>query len=160
MHRLLLLFVVLLGAQSAWAAESRASGHGGQHLSSATALPQRNGVLAWQALSGVERVRENDRFVPRFPPSIEALRGSEIRLQGYMMPLERADMQKEFILTAAPPSCAFCVFAGPERAVDVRAKKPIRFGFQAIVVSGRLSLIHDDPMGLYYHLTDAVAVTP
>lgn len=35
---------------------------------------------------------------------------------------------------------------------------PVEYGFDPVVVSGRFVVLRDDPMGLYYRLTDAVAV--
>ena len=35
-----------------------------------------------------------------------------------------------------------------------------KYGFEPIVVSGKFVVLNDDPMGLYYRLTDAVPVTP
>jgi hypothetical protein len=43
--------------------------------------------------------------------------------------------------------------------VEVQAKTPVKYGFEPIVVSGRLTVLRDDPMGLYYRLTEAVPVT-
>jgi len=37
------------------------------------------------------------------------------------------------------------------------AKNPVKYGFDPIVLSGKLAVLKDDPMGLYYRLVDAVA---
>jgi hypothetical protein len=41
----------------------------------------------------------------------------------------------------------------------VVAKAPVKYGFDPIVLSGRFVVLKDDPLGLYYRLTDAVSVT-
>lgn len=59
--------------------------------------------------------------------------------------------------TAVPPSCAFCLPAGPDQLVEVQARTAVKYGFEPIVVSGKFAVLKDDEMGLYYRLTDAVA---
>jgi len=45
---------------------------------------------------------------------------------------------------------------GPESMVEVKAKKPLAYGMEAVVLSGKLSVLKDDPTGVFYRLTDAV----
>ena len=40
--------------------------------------------------------------------------------------------------------------------IEVRAKADVRYGFDAILLSGKLQVLKDDPAGLYYRLIDAV----
>jgi hypothetical protein len=122
-------------------------------------LPELKGVVPWKTLAQVEAVKVKDRFVPQFSNNITALDKKEVKLQGFMMPLDMGEKQKRFILSALPPSCAFCLPGGPDQLVEVQAKTPVKYGFEPIVVSGKLIVLRDDPMGLYYRLTDAVAVT-
>lgn len=122
-------------------------------------LPELKGVVSWKTLAQVEAVRQKDKFVPQFSSNVTVLDKKEVRLQGFMMPLEMGEKQKRFILAALPPSCAFCLPGGPEQLVEVQAKAPVKYGFEPIVISGRLTVLKDDPMGLYYRLTDAVVVS-
>jgi len=119
-------------------------------------LPDLKGVVSWKILSQVEAVRLKDKFVPKFSGSVTALDKKEIRLQGFMLPLDMGEKQKRFILTALPPSCAFCLPGGPDQLVEVQAKTPVKYGFEPIVVTGKFVVLKDDEMGLYYRLTDAV----
>ena len=125
---------------------------------SARILPELKGVVSWKTLAQVESVKLKDRFVPQFSNNIIKLDKTEVRLQGFMMPLDMGEKQKRFILTAVPPSCAFCMPAGPDALVMVQAKSPVKYGFEPIVMSGKLIVLKDDPMGLYYRLDDAVAI--
>jgi hypothetical protein len=122
-------------------------------------LPELKGVVSWRTLAQVEAVRQKDRFIPQFSSNVLALDKQEVKLQGFMMPLDMGERQKRFILAAMPPSCAFCMPGGPDQLVEVQAKTPVKYGFEPVVVSGRLVVLKDDPMGLYYRLTDAVAIT-
>ena len=120
-------------------------------------LPELKGVVSWKTLAQVTPVKEKDKFVPQFAKDVSALDKKEVKLQGYMMPLDTGERQKRFLLTAMPPSCAFCMPGGPDQLVEVQAKNPVKYGFDPIVVTGKFVVLKDDPMGLYYRLTDAVA---
>ena len=121
-------------------------------------LPEVKGVVSWKTLAEVQTVKQKDKFVPQFSNTIVALDKKEVKLQGFMMPLEMGDRQKRFMLTSMPPSCAFCLPGGPDQLVEIQAKSPVKYGFEPIIVTGRMTVLRDDPMGLYYRLTDAVLV--
>jgi hypothetical protein len=121
-------------------------------------LAELKGVVSWKTLGEVQVVKQKDKFVPQFSNTIAGLDKKEVRLQGFMMPLEMGDRQKRFILSAMPPSCAFCLPGGPDQLVEIQAKTAVKYGFEPIVVSGKLAVLKDDPMGLYYRLTDAVLI--
>jgi uncharacterized protein len=120
-------------------------------------LPELKGVVSWKTLGQVTPVRQQDRFIPQFSKDVSALDKKEVKLQGFMMPLDMGEKQKRFLLVAMPPTCAFCLPGGPDQLVEVLAKTPVKYGFEPIVVSGKFVVLKDDPMGLYYRLTDAVA---
>ena len=119
-------------------------------------LPEIKGVVSWKTLAEVTPVKQKDKFVPSFSRGITQLDKKEVKLQGFMMPLEMGERQKTFILTSTPPGCAFCMPGGPDAIVEVLAKTPIKYGFEPVVLSGKFSVLKDDPTGLYYRLTDAV----
>ena len=119
-------------------------------------LPEMKGVVSWKTLGDVKPVKQKDKFVPEFAKAISALDKKEVKLQGFMMPLDMGEKQQRFILTALPPSCSFCLPGGPEQMVEVQAKAPVKYGFEPILLTGKLAVLKDDPMGLYYRLTDAV----
>jgi len=121
-------------------------------------LPELKGVVSWKTLAEVTAVKQKDKFVPSFSKGITELDKKEVRLQGFMLPLETGERQKSFILTAMPPSCAFCLPGGPDAIVEVKAKAPIKYGYEPIVLSGKFTVLKDDPTGLFYRLTDAVVV--
>jgi len=122
-------------------------------------LPELKGVVSWKTLGQVTPVRQQDRFIPQFSKDVTALDKKEIKLQGFMMPLDMGEKQKRFLLVAMPPTCAFCLPGGPDQLVEVVAKTPVKYGFEPIVISGKFVVLKDDPMGLYYRLTDAVAAS-
>jgi hypothetical protein len=119
-------------------------------------LPNRNDVLSWKVLSQVELVRQKDRYVPQFSADVAALDKKEVKVQGFMMPLQLGDKQSHFVLTAMPQTCAFCLPGGPESMVEVKSKTPVKYTFEPVVLTGKLAVLKDDPTGVFYRLTEAV----
>jgi len=122
----------------------------------AQGLPERKDVVSWKLLAQVELVKVKDRFQPQFSSGVAALDAKEVKMQGFMMPLEMGDKQSHFILSATPVDCSFCMPGGPESLVEVKTRKPLAYGMEAIVLSGKLAVLKDDPAGVFYRLTDAV----
>jgi len=119
-------------------------------------LPDRNDVVSWKLLSQVELVKQKDRYVPQFAKDVAALDQKTVKVQGFMMPLQMGDKQTHFVLSAMPQSCAFCLPGGPESMVEVKSKTAVKYTFDAVVLTGKLSILKDDPTGVFYRLTDAV----
>jgi len=119
-------------------------------------LVERKDVVSWKLLAEVELVKQKDRYVPQFSQGVAALDQKEVKLQGFMMPLEMGDKQTHFVLSALPVTCAFCLPGGPEALVEVKTRQPVKYSFDPIVVRGRMSVLKDDPTGVFYRVTDAV----
>ena len=119
-------------------------------------LPERQDVVSWKLLGQVELVKVKDRFVPQFAAGVAALDKKEVKVQGFMMPLEMGDKQTHFMLTAMPQSCAFCLPGGPEQIVEIKSKTPVKYTFDPVILTGKLAVLKDDPTGVFYRLTDAV----
>jgi len=128
----------------------------GADPAAAKPLPERKDVVSWKLLAQVELVKLKDRYAPQFSSGVAALDKKEVKVQGFMLPLQMGDQQSHFVLAAMPQSCAFCMPGGPEQMVEVKTKRPVTYGFEAIVLSGKLEVLKDDPTGIFYRLTDAV----
>ena len=159
MNRLLAL---LIGLTIATLASAQAPKPGAQAPQPAVTpdalkpLPERQDVVSWKLLGQVELVKVKDRFVPQFAAGVAALDKKEVKVQGFMMPLEMGDKQTHFMLSAMPQSCAFCLPGGPEQMVEIKSKTPVKYTFDPVVLTGRLAVLKDDPTGVFYRLTDAV----
>jgi len=130
-------------------------------LSSAVQLAaaeDKSAVVPWETLAHVSVTRQKDRYVPEFSKQLLALDQREVKLKGFMMPLEPGLAQKHFLISAQPPDCAFCMPGTAEQFAEVLAKVPVKVPSDAIVVSGTFSLVRDDSGGLLYRLTEAVVV--
>jgi hypothetical protein len=123
-------------------------------------LPGKDGIVPWRTLSQVEAERVGIRMVNKFSDEILALDQKDVKLQGFMVPLDVGDKQKRFLISAVPAECPFCLPAGPEALVEVVARTPVSYGVEAIVVTGRFSVLKDEEGGLLYRLTGAEAVGP
>jgi uncharacterized protein len=115
-------------------------------------------VVPWETLAQVSVTRQKDRYVPEFSAQIKALDRREVKLKGFMLPLEQGLGQKHFLLSAQPPECAFCMPGTAEQFAEVLAKTPVRYGTDPIIVSGTFTLVREDSGGLLYRLTEAVVV--
>lgn len=118
-------------------------------------LPEIKGVVSWDTLAKVKQVKSKDRIRPEFTTEITALNDQDVKLQGFMMPLEPGEKQQHFLISVNPQSCSYCLPAGPEGVVEVRTKTAVKYTIEPIILSGRMTVLKDDPMGLYYRLTDA-----
>ena len=125
---------------------------------SSTLLPEMQGVVSWRTLAQVEPVKKGNKMVPEFSKDILGLDRKPVRVYGFIIPLDMGADQKHFLLSAVPPHCPFCLPAGPDALVEVRAKKALSYGFEPIVVAGRFEVLKDDPAGVLYRMTDAEAV--
>ena len=146
----------LLAAALAFPALAQHEAPPGMDPSQFKPLVERKDLVSWQTFAQVEIVKMKDRYVPQFAQSVASLDQKEVKVQGFMMPLEVGDKQSHFVLSALPVTCSFCMPGGPEALVEVKTKQPVKYSFDAIVVSGKLSVLKDDPTGVFYRITDAV----
>jgi hypothetical protein len=121
-------------------------------------LPQRGDVVPWSVLTAVTTKNDKNRVLPVFSKELLALNQKPQRIQGFMMPLEPGEKQSHFLLSSVPLTCSFCVPGGPESMVEVKTRTPVKYTMDPVVVEGKFVTLNDDPYGLYYRVTDAVAV--
>ena len=115
-------------------------------------------VVPWETLAQVSVTRQKDRYVPEFSKQIVALDNREVRLRGFMLPLEAGARQKRFLLSAQPPECAFCMPGTAEQFAEVQARLAVKYVTDPIIVSGKFMLVRDESGGLLYRLTDAALI--
>lgn len=120
-------------------------------------LQDRADVVPWSTLTAVKTRVEKKRILPVFPAPVQALHSKTQRIQGFMMPLEPGEKQRHFLLSSVPLTCSFCLPGGPESMVEVRTRSPVKYSMEPVVVEGTFAVLQDDPYGLYYRITDAVA---
>jgi hypothetical protein len=158
-----LVLASTLAAGAAWAQLSaplpQGAGPGVHSPNSPFApLPQRTDVVSWEVLTAVQTRTEKNKLLPVFSKEQLALGQKLQRVQGFMMPLEPGERQTHFLLSSVPLTCQFCTPGGPESMVEVKTKTPVRYTLDPVTVEGRFATLTDDEYGLYYRVTEAVAV--
>ncbi len=118
-------------------------------------LPLVPGALPWDVLAKVKPQRLKDKVLPLYDKSVLALNNKPVKIQGFMMPLQPGDAQTHFLLTATSQTCNFCLPAGPEAMIEVKLPKAVRVTTEPIILSGKLLVLSDDPLGVYYRLAEA-----
>jgi hypothetical protein len=121
-------------------------------------LPELAGVVSWKLLAQVEPVKQGGKMVPSFSKEILGLDRTDVKVQGFMIPLDIGDKQKRFLISAVPPHCQFCLPAGPDAIVEVEARSPVAYTFDPIVVTGKFAVVKDDASGILYRMTGAARV--
>ena len=118
------------------------------------------GAIGWDVLGNMDVRAEvlaplQTQFHVDYSDEIKALHGQEVKLMGFIYPLEGGLEHERFLLTAWPPSCPFCLPAGPSQMVEVFTASPVEFTEGAIMIAGQFEVLEDDPSGLYYRMREA-----
>ena len=128
-------------------------------LAATVATAQDNNT--WKTLSKITFKKQYDESlgfkvdVPVFSEDIKKLAGKEIKIKGYIIPVEGYKSHKEFIFSAFPYSmCFFCGGAGPETVMGVYAKDAVKYTTDPIILKGKLELNDSDINRLIYTLKD------
>ncbi|MEM6647383.1 MAG: DUF3299 domain-containing protein, partial [Bacteroidota bacterium] len=95
-------------------------------------------------------------WVMKVAPDVESLAGQQIKIEGFIMPLEQSQEQRHFILSGNPVAgCNFCMPGGPESMIEVKADTGVMFSYEPVTIVGTLEILKDDPNGLIYRMTAA-----
>lgn len=97
---------------------------------------------------------------PTFTPEVTALNGKEVKIKGFMFPLDPTDGQKMFLFGPFPVNCPYQYHVGPSLVMEVHVdKKPIKFSYDPIILTGTLELVPNDPeYSTFYRLKNAKQV--
>lgn len=118
-------------------------------------LVPRADIVPWSVLTDVSVKFQKPRIITTFPEKVKRLHGTQVKVQGYMTPIEPGTQHTHFLLLSVPPTCPFCMPGGAESMIEVRTTKPLPYSQNAMVIEGRLQVLKDDPQGLYYRMTGA-----
>lgn len=119
--------------------------------------------VGWDTLARVTFEEQEDdgwiTYIPTFSEEIEALNGQEVRLAGFMIPLDFSQVQSNFLISMLPgDGCYFHMPGGAESIAEVRAEEGVEFSYDTIEMVGTLQVLKDDPYGLLYRIVDAKPV--
>ncbi len=110
--------------------------------------------VTWKKLSAA-KARGGAKGISVDYGAVRALDGKDVTITGYMFPLQGAEKQDHFILSAWPPSCPYCLPGGPGEMIEVHAAKPLGFTYAPVTVRGQLHLQVGD--GVFYAMSEATA---
>lgn len=124
------------------------------------------GAINWKVLGTTQEIvietKTDDGYdltysKPEFKPEVQALNGKEIKIKGYMFPLDETEGQRQFLFGPFPLSCPFQYHVGPPLVLEVHADNhPIPFDYEPVVIEGTLELVADDPeYSVFYRLKNA-----
>ena len=98
---------------------------------------------------------------PKVSIAVEKLDGTEIEIEGYIIPLTGQLSQSHFMLSKFPQStCFFCGKAGPESAMQVFMKDnvKIKISERKVKVRGTLLVNPKDVNSLLYTMEDGIII--
>ncbi|MEM7023250.1 MAG: hypothetical protein AAF637_11770, partial [Pseudomonadota bacterium] len=117
-------------------------------------------AVGWNTLGNMDVTTEilgplRTVFHVDYTDEVKALDAQDVKVMGFLYPLKGGVEHSHFLLTAWPPSCPFCLPAGPSQMVEVFAAEPVEFSEGAIMMGGTFRVLEDDPSGMYYRMDDA-----
>ena len=123
--------------------------------------------ITWDSLKDVRFTDEYSKevdayfYYPHFGPSVKALAGKEIIIEGYMLVINRKI--EAFVLSRNPyAQCFFCGSGGPESIIELNLKPGYpHFNMdQVVTIKGRLVLNQNDIYRCNYILEEAEVYEP
>lgn len=100
---------------------------------------------------------DNEYPRPEFPAELKAYDSQQVKIKGFMFPLDTTDAQKQFLFGPFPVNCPFQYHVGPSLVIEAHADQhPVKFSYDPVILTGKLELVPDDPeYGTFYRLQDA-----
>lgn len=119
-------------------------------------LPQSHHPL-WQALGKTKIIvdKKEGYYSAKIPDEVKALSGKQVKVDGFIMPLESTEKFKHFLIAKRTPTCPFCPPGEPNEIMDVWTTNPIPYTEDMIKLKGTFELMNDKEMGLFFKLKDA-----
>ncbi len=118
--------------------------------------------ITWQMLSKVtmEFVDDGANYVVKFSDEIKALNGKYVKIGGFMVLTAISEDNRNFLLSQVPAGqCFFCGSGGPTSLIEIVQRESVEPTFEMIAVTGKLSVLENDPYGLFYRITDAKVIS-
>ncbi len=113
------------------------------------------GSVGWSELMQARIEYQDFSMVATFPQSVQERSGKQVKINGFMLPLEPQLKQKRFLLTSNPPSCFFHIPGGPAGSIEVFAQEGIEASWDPILVEGRFEPQATSETGVVYQLYEA-----
>src|SRR6267142_821775 len=109
-------------------------------------------VVSWGTLAQVKHRTVNGHIEHSFSKAVSTLDNREVKLRGFVIPLESGEKHSHFLLSASPRSCFECWARGPEGWVEVTSEVPVEDTYGQILVSGRFLVLRNGRDDLHYRI--------
>ncbi len=119
------------------------------------AVPELEGVVSWGDLTNVQVEYRDYALTASFPEKIRKLHGQQVRMAGFMTPLENSERQRHFVISSQPAHCFFHFMGGPASVAEILAPEGVRFSYDPVILSGTLEIFESSEFGILYRLKDA-----
>lgn len=116
----------------------------------------------WDVLNRTQVItdRAKGEYRATFPTDLKAREGAQLRIPGFILPLEASSRSTHFMIVRRNTGCPFCPPNAPTEAVEVRTPLPVSYTGDEVVASGRLHLVSSSSEGLFFQLQDATVGKP
>ncbi len=117
--------------------------------------------LSWDALDDLSYVEKEGKWGIEFGDEVKKLEEKNVKITGFMMPLESSLKQKHFILSMLPlDGCQFCAPGTQAEFIEISTGKNdgVEYTYNAITIEGTFELMPDAPMGVYFLIKNAKQV--
>lgn len=120
-------------------------------------LPKARDAL-WDTLSktAITVDEKAGTYAATFPDEVRKMNGHDIRIDGFMLPLETTETFSHFLLSKRTPTCFFCPPGAPNEIIEVYATRPVEWTEELVTYEGRFELIDNREMGVFFKLTGAI----
>ena len=116
--------------------------------------PAKQPRIQWELLAKASASARHGVRTVNYPAPLAQQNGKWVTITGFMVPLEAKFLQSRYLLTPKLSDCESCIEGGPSGYIEVRGT-PLHYRPEPLTLSGRLTLLQDDPSGMYYRLTEA-----
>jgi|GEM_PF-849451 len=100
-----------------------------------------------------------DHVTLQFTDALKAYDKKTITMRGYMFPLDDTEAQGKFLFGPFPMTCPYHYHNPPTIVLETHARTPIKFGYEAMVLQGKLELVANATDAPYYRLLDATEIS-
>lgn len=116
-----------------------------------------NDNLKWRELAQARTQEKHNILSVSYAPAVKKMDGHTVAITGYIFPLKTAERQSRFLLSAYPPSCPYCLPAGPSELIEV-SDSDVPFTYKPVTVRGTFHAVQEEDdlrNGVYYRMSEA-----
>lgn len=112
-------------------------------------------ILYWSMLQEGFSASLSPSSPPGATAMLKQMEGKQVRLNGYMFPLQQAEEHSQFLFSPRTHACPFCMPSNAGNIIEVRMQDALPLHKQPIEVQGRFVLLDTlESDGLLYRIED------